>query len=72
MLLATLSVVILTAVAAVIIVGGREGSFAGASTTRVVRVTSPIDEAERILAHRYAIGDITAEEYNRMLVILRR
>lgn len=33
---------------------------------------SPIDEAERILAARYAAGSITPQEYQRMLVILRK
>ncbi len=34
--------------------------------------SSPVDHAERILASRYARGLINAEEYERMLVILRR
>lgn len=33
---------------------------------------SPLDEAERILAHRYARGQITSDEYDRMLTVLRR
>lgn len=33
---------------------------------------SPVDHAERILASRYARGLITAEEYERMLAVLRR
>lgn len=33
---------------------------------------SPLDEAERILASRYARGMITAEEYDRMCAVLRR
>lgn len=38
------------------------------------RVTprSPLDEAERILASRYARRLITAEEYDRMTAVLRR
>ena len=36
------------------------------------RPSSPLDEAERILAARYAKGELTAEEYERMLIILRR
>lgn len=36
------------------------------------RPSSPLDEAERILARRYATGEITAEAYERMLVIVRR
>jgi len=71
MLLAMLAVVALTAVAAVAIVGKRDGAFAGATHTRL-RTGSPVDEAERILAHRYAKGEISAEEYDRMLTILRR
>jgi len=34
--------------------------------------SSPIDEAERILARRYVRHEITAEEYERMLAVLRR
>lgn len=33
---------------------------------------SPLDEAERILARRYVRHEITAEEYERMLAVLRR
>lgn len=36
------------------------------------RPSTPLDEAERILARRYATGEITAESYERMLVIVRR
>ena len=36
------------------------------------RSSSPLDEAERILSRRYARGEISFEEYDRMLVILRR
>jgi len=32
---------------------------------------SPLDEAERILAARYARGEISPQEYQHMLVILR-
>ena len=35
------------------------------------RPTSPVDEAERVLARRYARGVITADEYRRMMAILR-
>jgi len=34
--------------------------------------SAPLDEAERILAARYAAGAITPQEYQRMLVILRK
>lgn len=33
---------------------------------------SPLGEAERILLSRYARGMITAEEYDRMMAVLRR
>lgn len=36
------------------------------------RAVSPFDEAERILSSRYAKGQITPEEYERMLTVLRR
>lgn len=42
---------------------GRRGSTAP---------SSPVDEAERILAKRYARGEISPEQFDRMLVILRR
>ena len=73
MLLAMIAVVGLTAIAAVAIVGHRDGAFAGPHPQHVHarQGTSPVDEAERILAQRYAVGEITAEEYDRMLVILR-
>lgn len=69
MLFVSIAVLGLSAIAAVAILGRREDSLA---TTRPVRSASPIDEAERILSRRYARGEITAEEYDRMLVILRR
>ena len=72
MLIAMLSVIALTAVVAFVIVGQRNGQLATVHHAPLARSKSPIDEAERILAHRYAKGDITAEEYDRMLSILRR
>lgn len=71
MLLATVAVIGLTAIAAAGIVSHRDGVIAGARPTRV-HAASPIDEAERILSERYARGEIMADEYDRMLVILRR
>ena len=72
MLFAMIAVTGLTALAAVAIVGHRDGILVGHQPVHAARGTSPVDEAERILAHRYAKGEITAEEYDRMLVILRR
>lgn len=34
--------------------------------------SSPLDEAERILARRYSRGEITFDEYERMMTLLRR
>jgi uncharacterized membrane protein len=72
MLYAMLFIIGLTAASAVMIVGQRGGMFATVQHAPLVRPKSPVDEAERILAHRYAKGEITAEEYDRMLAILRR
>ena len=72
MLIAMLSGIALTAVVACVIVGQRTDQLATVHHAPLVRSKSPIDEAERILAHRYAKGDVTAEEYDRMLSILRR
>ena len=72
MLLAMIGVIVFTAVAAIMIASRREGSLAGHAFASPVRGSSPLDEAERILARRYARGEITAEEYDRMLVIVRR
>ena len=72
MLLAMIAVTGLTAIAAVAIVSHRDGALAASHHSHAARGTSPVDEAERILAHRYSMGMITADEYDRMLVILRR
>jgi uncharacterized membrane protein len=71
MLLAMLAVFALTAVAAATIATRREGALAGPRRARAY-AASPVQEAERILAHRYAKGEISAQEYDRMLSILRR
>jgi uncharacterized membrane protein len=72
MLLAAIAVIGLTALAAVAIAGRHDGVFASTQPARVTRSNSLVDEAERILAQRYAKGEITPDEYNRMLAILRR
>lgn len=47
-----------------------------AQSERPVRVSntprSPFSEAERILAMKYARGDLSAEAYERTLTVLRR
>jgi len=57
---------------AVILVLTRHGGTYATATAGPTHPTSPLDEAERILARRYAQAQITAEEYSRMLAILRR
>ena len=64
----------LTGVAAVLIIERTEERPSPVTTCQRSRAipTSPLDEAERILATRYAKGEITSDEYSRMLSILRR
>jgi uncharacterized membrane protein len=52
------------------VIGRGRGRLAVAATT-FSRPTSPVDEAERVLARRYARGAITAHEYARMMAVLR-
>jgi uncharacterized membrane protein len=58
------------ALAALGVVGKRRGRLAVAVTT-LSRPVSPVDEAERVLSRRYARGAISADEYDRMMAILR-
>jgi len=63
----------LTGVAAVLIIGGQRAALSGHRMSAIPsNPTSPLDEAERILATRYAKGEITPDEFSRMLSILRR
>lgn len=63
----------LTGVAAMLIVGGQHLALSGGRVSAIASSpASPLDEAERILARRYAKGEITPDEYSRMLSILRR
>lgn len=41
-------------------------------STAPAPASSPLDHAERILASRYARKEISAQEYGRMLVVLRK
>lgn len=71
MLLATTAVIGLMAIAAVTVFGyGNRHSTPQFAPS--VHGRSPVDEAERILARRYVRGEITTEEFDRMMVILRR
>lgn len=72
MLIATVSIVGLGAIAAMLVIGQHSGVFATPSPSLPAHPLSALDEAERILAHRYATGQITPAEYQRMLTILRR
>lgn len=49
----------------------RISALARTAPARVRRPMSPVQEAERILARRYARGEIGLDEYRRMLAILR-
>lgn len=60
------------AASAVYLVLSRHTNTVTATASGPSRATSPFDEAERILAQRYAKAEITAEEYGRMLAIIRR
>ena len=71
MLLMTFVTLGVLAVAALWFVG-RESSRVAVAVTTLARPASPIDEAERVLSRRYARGTINAEEYGRMMAILRR
>lgn len=62
----------LTLLIAVATIVSGAGHLSRRPAPRAVRSNSPLDEAERILSRRYARGEITFEEYDRMLVILRR
>jgi uncharacterized membrane protein len=63
----------LTGVAAILIISSQSAAFSGGRFSAIANTpTSPLDEAERILAARYAKGEITPDEYSRMLSILRR
>jgi len=56
--------------AALALVSWRRSRLTVALST-LSRPTSPVDEAERVLARRYARGSITSDEYRRMMAILR-
>jgi uncharacterized membrane protein len=71
--LAILTLAALTGVATILIVNGHTHSFVSNQLAPIAhRPISPLDEAERILTARYAKGEITLDEYSRMLAILRR
>jgi uncharacterized membrane protein len=69
--LTTYTALAVIAVAALLVLGRERGRLAVAVTS-LSRPASPVDEAERVLSRRYARGAITADEYSRMIAILRR
>jgi uncharacterized membrane protein len=71
MLLITYTTLGVLALAALWVVSRERNRLAVAVTT-LSRPASPVDEAERVLSRRYARGSITADEYDRMMAILRR
>jgi uncharacterized membrane protein len=70
MMLMTYTTIGVLAFAALWLVGKGRGRLAVAVTT-LSRPASPVDEAERVLSRRYARGAISADEYGRMMAILR-
>ncbi len=71
MLFMTYTVIGALAFAALLAVGRGRGRLAVAVSS-LSRPDSPVDEAERVLSRRYARGAISADEYDRMMAILRR
>jgi uncharacterized membrane protein len=64
----TLGVLVLAALWVV----SRERGRLAVAVTAFSRPASPVDEAERVLSRRYARGAINADEYDKMMAILRR
>ena len=62
----------LTSLFAVVTIVTGAGHLSRRPMPGATRSSSPLDEAELILSRRYARGEISFEEYDRMLVILRR
>lgn len=68
-----MTVVLFTAAAAMMALYALMRMRASAATDRVPITThSPREHAEAILAHRYATGHLSAQEYTRSLAVLRR
>ena len=65
----TYAVIGLLAFAAVWLIGSQRNRIAVAHTA-LAKPVSPADEAERMLARRYARGAISTAEYRRMMAIL--
>ena len=71
MMFVTYTMLGVIAFAALWVLGRERGRLAVAVST-LSRPSSPVDEAERVLSRRYARGVISADEYDRMMAILRR
>lgn len=66
------AVVVFAAAAVVSIVLLARNARAEALICQFRSASTPVDHAQRILAGRFARGQITAEEYERMLAVLHR
>jgi uncharacterized membrane protein len=71
MILVTYTALGVLVLAALWVIGRERGRLA-VTATAFSRPSSPVDEAERVLSRRYARGAISADEYDRMMAILRR
>jgi len=71
MMLMTYTTLGVLALAAVWLLGKERNRLTVAVST-FSHPASPVDEAERVLSRRYARGTISADEYDRMMAILRR
>ena len=65
--LATISIAAFTALWLV----GRQRDRLTVAVNSFSKASSPVDQAEKLLARRYATGAISGEEYHRMMAILR-
>jgi|GEM_PF-2108771 len=70
--LAIIAMAVITGLVAAFVISDQHGTFSGYRVSPVSGPVSPLDEAERILAGRYARGEITPDEFSRMLAVLRR
>jgi uncharacterized membrane protein len=67
------TVILIAAMAAAAVLFMARTARPSTSAGTIARSGVPtLDHAERILANRYARGQITVDEYGRMLAVLRR
>lgn len=70
MTLVTLASIGLAAFVGLLLASGQRDRLTVAVNS-LSRASSPVDQAEKLLARRYARGSISGEEYHRMMAILR-